>query len=223
MGRFLKLVFVIWISCLLCIPFASCANDDSSYEDYSFDIECNKLDFPYITCDYNCSCHYNTNSTAFCEALPRCEGDQNFTREFNCRYCYQVPEEQHKCQLFFSCNSKSAQQYITTCVVPNSVLCLGSRQFQKIVTCNFSTGYKWSTAFLLSVFLGGFGVDRFYLGHTGWGVSFYLFVIESFSLLNQIFKLLSFGGFGIWALVDVVLIGVGYLGPADGSLYIDVN
>ena len=54
-----------------------------------------------------------------------------------------------------------------------------------------------------SVFLGGFGADLFYLGYPGFGV----------------FKMLSLGGLGVWTLVDVVLIGAGFLGPADGSLY----
>lgn len=55
-----------------------------------------------------------------------------------------------------------------------------------------------------SVLFGGFGVDRFYLGYTGWGI----------------FKLLSFGGLGLWTIIDAILIGVGYLTPSDGSLYI---
>lgn len=57
---------------------------------------------------------------------------------------------------------------------------------------------------LLSLTLGGFGVDRFYLGL--WK--------------SAIGKLFSFGGLGLWTIIDIVLIGVGYLTPADGSLYI---
>lgn len=60
------------------------------------------------------------------------------------------------------------------------------------------------SVFLCSITLGGFGADRFYLGQWREGLG----------------KLFSFGGLGIWTLIDVLLIGVGYVGPADGSLYI---
>lgn len=45
---------------------------------------------------------------------------------------------------------------------------------------------------------------RFYLGHWQEGIG----------------KLFSFGGLGVWTLIDVMLISMRYLGPADGSLYI---
>lgn len=96
------------------------------------------------------------------------------------------------------------QRYYATCTVKEDVLCLGSRTFQKSVDCNWTSGYKWSTALVLSITLGGFGVDRFYLGLWREGIG----------------KLFSFGGLGVWTLVDVILIAVGYIGPYDGSLYI---
>lgn len=49
----------------------------------------------------------------------------------------------------------------------------------------------WMTALLLSIFLGAFGIDRFYLGQTGQGVG----------------KLLTAGGCGIWVIIDWVQIG----------------
>lgn len=58
----------------------------------------------------------------------------------------------------------------------------------------------WTVALLLSYFLGGFGIDRFYLGHTGLGV----------------IKLLTCGGCGIWALIDFLIIGFGSMRDSRG-------
>lgn len=64
-----------------------------------------------------------------------------------------------------------------------------------------------TTALLLSIFLGGLGIDRFYLEHTGLGI----------------LKLLTGGCFGILWLIDIILIATGELKPADGSEYEGVN
>ena len=47
-----------------------------------------------------------------------------------------------------------------------------------------------TTALLLSIFLGVYGIDRFYIGNTGMGVG----------------KLLTYGGLGSWAIIDWFMI-----------------
>lgn len=56
-------------------------------------------------------------------------------------------------------------------------------------------------ALILSILLGYLGIDRFYLGYIGLGV----------------LKLVTGGGCGIWALIDVILIATGKLNDADGN------
>jgi hypothetical protein len=58
----------------------------------------------------------------------------------------------------------------------------------------------WLTAVLLSFFVGVLGIDRFYLGHTGLGI----------------LKLVTLGGCGIWALIDLVLIAMGNVTDSNG-------
>lgn len=58
-------------------------------------------------------------------------------------------------------------------------------------------------ALILSIFLGELGTDRFYLGYIGTGI----------------LKLITCGGFGIWWLIDLIMIATGKLKPKDGSEY----
>lgn len=56
-------------------------------------------------------------------------------------------------------------------------------------------------AILLSIFFGGLGIDRFYLGYIGLGI----------------LKLLTLGGCGIWALIDLILIATNKMKDANGN------
>ncbi|HRD80781.1 MAG TPA: TM2 domain-containing protein [Saprospiraceae bacterium] len=58
-------------------------------------------------------------------------------------------------------------------------------------------------ALILVVFVGVLGIHRFYLGYTVIGI----------------IQLLTAGGCGIWALIDLIRIITGELKPADGSEY----
>jgi TM2 domain-containing membrane protein YozV len=66
-----------------------------------------------------------------------------------------------------------------------------------------STSKSLKTAFWLSLFLGCFGADRWYLGYYA----------------SAFFKMITLGGLGVAYTVDLILIAFGYLGPADGTVF----
>jgi len=53
---------------------------------------------------------------------------------------------------------------------------------------------NWVLALVMSIIFGDLGVDRFIMGHVGLGV----------------LKLITFGSFGIWWIIDVILIATKY-------------
>jgi TM2 domain-containing membrane protein YozV len=70
------------------------------------------------------------------------------------------------------------------------------------MTSATTTGQKsWLAALLLCLFLGGLGVHRFYTGKIGTGI----------------LMILTFGGLGIWVLVDLIMIAVGSFKDKQGN------
>jgi hypothetical protein len=61
-------------------------------------------------------------------------------------------------------------------------------------------GKSWFVALILSLFVGWFGIDRFYLGRIGTGI----------------LKLLTLGLFGVWWLIDIILIATDNLKDSEG-------
>ncbi|NCG01223.1 MAG: NINE protein [Euryarchaeota archaeon] len=58
----------------------------------------------------------------------------------------------------------------------------------------------WTTLLLLSLFLGALGVDHFYTGKT----------------MTGILKLITVGGCGIWALIDLIMVITGGFKDSNG-------
>ena len=53
---------------------------------------------------------------------------------------------------------------------------------------------NWTLTLVMSIFFGYFGIDRFIMGHVGLGL----------------LKLFTFGGCGVWWLIDLILIATKY-------------
>jgi len=194
-------------------PYFNCSKQDSDSdlaERCPSEAQCDKLGNECLRCECILDCNYGQLAEAKCTAPEaiNCTGPRSFTRQYTCAFCYQTDQEDISCNDNVECDSvfdpNQGRHYSADCKVKNNVLCFGRRDFPKQIPCNWTGGHRWLTALILSITLGGFGADRFYLGHWQEGIG----------------KLFSFGGLGVWTLVDVVMIAVRYVGPSDGSLYI---
>ena len=75
-------------------------------------------------------------------------------------------------------------------------------QKQKLLNSSSSTNSSdWLTLFLLTFFVGVLGVHRFYTGKIGTGF----------------LMLITLGGFGVWFLVDLILVVTGQFTNKDGQ------
>lgn len=125
--------------------------------------------------------------------------------------CSDLPEWQMNCTRgtpdpnsnTFIINCPKTGKFTYKCQVYEGISCEGSREVEKTLNCIPTNGKSAGTALCLSIFLGFFGADRFYLGYPTIGV----------------FKLLTAGFFGLGWYLDIFLIALRIVQPAGGNSY----
>ena len=73
-------------------------------------------------------------------------------------------------------------------------------QAQGMEQAGMTSDKDWTVLLILSIVLGSLGVDHFYSGKIGTGI----------------LKLITFGGCGIWWLIDVIMIATGSFKDSNG-------
>ena len=91
-----------------------------------------------------------------------------------------------KVDMFMMMNSKYFESYHVN-AVREKLLSLDDSKSSIVHSLQFK---EPTTALIISIFGGAYGIDRFYIGDTGMGVG----------------KLLTCGGLGIWAIIDWFMI-----------------
>ena len=94
--------------------------------------------------------------------------------------------EQQKVDMFILTNGEKFPEEKVP-FVREELLSMDESKWSILSTMQFKNP---TTALLLSIFLGVYGIDRFYIGDTGIGIG----------------KLLTCGGLGIWTIIDWFLI-----------------
>ena len=94
------------------------------------------------------------------------------------------------------------------CEAKEGSKCYGQRNWKRDIRVKRKNyDYSYWTAVKLSIFFGGFGFDRVYLGY----------------YKDGFIKFITLGGLGVWTFTDIIYITSGYLGPVDGQRYADLH
>lgn len=114
-------------------------------------------------------------------------------------YTVQVPFYDERKLTLYELQALAKQRVIQ----PETVVRVGTgkgKSYPAVVIPGVFSDKSVTTALVLGLLAGSLGVDRFYLGYTGLGI----------------LKLLTLGGCGIWALIDVVLIAMRKVPDSSG-------
>lgn len=114
------------------------------------------------------------------------------------KFVVQIPGYDDKKLSMLELRSLALQKMIspeTTVTISGS-----GKSYQAVTIPDLYSDKSMVSTLLINLFLGAFGIHRFYLGYTGIGVV----------------QLLTLGGCGIWALIDLVLIATRKLNDAKG-------
>jgi TM2 domain-containing membrane protein YozV len=114
-------------------------------------------------------------------------------------YTVQIPFYDEKKLTFFELQDLAKQKLIQPATAVRIGKGKGKTYPAQMIPGLFSDK-SMTTAVVLGLLVGQFGIDRFYLGYTGLGI----------------LKLLTLGGCGIWALIDVVLVALRKVPDSSG-------
>ncbi|HQW04374.1 MAG: TM2 domain-containing protein [Flavobacteriales bacterium] len=121
-----------------------------------------------------------------------------------CRNCGNEVSDQAVMCIACGTPPKAGNKYCSNCkseTASNAQICMKCGVALGSARAMNGEGKDWLTTLLLALFLGTLGVHRFYTGHTMIGVA----------------QLLTLGGCGIWALIDVIMIATGSFKDAAGN------
>ena len=114
-------------------------------------------------------------------------------------YTVQIPFYDEEKLTFFELQDLAKRKVIQ----PETAVRVGTgkgKTYPALMIPGLFSDKSMTTAVVLGLLVGQFGIDRFYLGYTGLGI----------------LKLLTLGGCGIWALIDIVLIALRKVPDSSG-------